>query len=424
MWKLIYNFLIFPFVLIFFLIGSIFVKKIRKGFFGRLASIKKIRTFSSNLDEKDLVYWFHASSHGEFEQIKPVLDGIKNANPRIKVLLSFFSPSGYDNVKDDLVDCKIYIPFDFYFTTKKVFEIISPKKLIFAGYDIWPNFIWSAYQKKIHIVIFAATFTYHKKTFSSLVKNFYKSLYTNISAFYTINDDDSDRIKNLIFKRTNIIIKTMGNPRFDRVKEKSDALKINKDKDLMKRTKRIILGSIHNSDKDIIIEPLLKLILDDDELCCIWALDEIVEGRMLDIENFFRKKNISIERLGSKAINEIKSKIILIDTIGQLYKSYWYGQIAYIGGGFSPSGVHNVMEPAIAKLPVFFGPNYTKSQEAKQLVSAGGGFKINNGTDFYNEIRLLLSNEERLNKSSLSSKSVIDKNLGSSKRVVEGILND
>ena len=128
MWKLIYNFLIFPFVLIFFLIGSIFVKKIRKGFFGRLASIKKIRTFSSNLDEKDLVYWFHASSHGEFEQIKPVLDGIKNANPRIKVLLSFFSPSGYDNVKDDLVDCKIYIPFDFYFTTKKVFEIISPKK--------------------------------------------------------------------------------------------------------------------------------------------------------------------------------------------------------------------------------------------------------------------------------------------------------
>ena len=77
------------------------------------------------MDEKDLVYWFHASSHGEFEQIKPVLDGIKNANPRIKVLLSFFSPSGYDNVKDDLVDCKLYIPFDFYFTTKKVFEIIN-----------------------------------------------------------------------------------------------------------------------------------------------------------------------------------------------------------------------------------------------------------------------------------------------------------
>jgi len=270
----------------------------------------------------------------------------------------------------------------------------------------------------------AATFTFHKKNLSVLVKNFYKSLYTNISAFYTINDDDSDRIKNLIFKRTNIIIKTMGNPRFDRVKEKSDALKINKNKNLIKRTKRLILGSIHNSDKDIIMEPLLKLMLDDDELCCIWALDEIVEGRMLDIEIFFRKKNISIERLGSKAINEIKSKIILIDTIGQLYKSYWYGQIAYIGGGFSPGGVHNVMEPAIAKLPVLFGPNYTKSQEAKQLVSAGGGFKINNSTDFYNEIRSLFSNKEQLAKSSLSSKSVIDKNLGSSKRVVEGILND
>ena len=87
MWKLIYNFLIFPYILIFFLIGSIFVKKIRKGFFGRLASIKKIRTFSSNLDEKDLVYWFHASSHGEFEQIKPVLDGIKKATSEFLLIM-------------------------------------------------------------------------------------------------------------------------------------------------------------------------------------------------------------------------------------------------------------------------------------------------------------------------------------------------
>ena len=424
MWKFIYNFLIFPLIMTFFLLGSIFVKKVRKGFLGRLASIKKIRTFSSKLDENDSIYWFHASSHGEFEQIKPVLDRIKKINPRIKVLLSFFSPSGYENVNDDLVDCKIYIPFDFYFTTKKVFEMISPTKLIFAGYDIWPNFIWSAYEKRIHTVIFSATFTFHNKALSALVKNFYKSLYTNISAFYTINDDDSERIKNLIFQKPNIIIKTMGNPRFDRVKEKSDTLKIKKNKNLIKRTKRIILGSIHNSDKDIIIEPLLKLMLDDDEICCIWAPDEIEEGRMLDIEIFFRKKNISIERLGSKSINKIKSKVILIDTIGKLYKSYWYGQIAYIGGGFSKSGVHNVMEPAITELPVFFGPNYTKSQEAKQLINAGGGFKINNGADFYNEIKSLLSNKKQLVKSSLSSKSVIDENLGSSNRVVQGILND
>ncbi len=424
MWKFIYNFLIFPFVMTFFLIGSMFVKKVRKGFLGRLSSIKKIRTFSSKLDSNDSIYWFHASSHGEFEQIKPVLDRIKKTNSRIKVILSFFSPSGYENVNDDLVDCKLYIPFDFYFTTKKVFKMISPTKLILAGYDIWPNFIWSAYEKRIHVVIFAASFTFHNKVLSALIKNFYKSLYTNISAFYTINNDDSERIKNLMFQKPNIIIKMMGNPRFDRVKEKSDALKIKKNKNLIKRTKRIILGSIHNSDKDIIIEPLLKLMMDDDELCCLWAPDEIVEGKMFDIEIFFRKKNISIERLGSKSINKIKSKVILIDTIGKLYKSYWYGQIAYIGGGFSKGGVHNVMEPAIAKLPVFFGPNYTKSQEAKQLINAGGGFKINNGTDFYNEIKLLLSNKEQLVKSSLSSKSIIDENLGSSNRVVQGILND
>ena len=120
----------------------------------------------------------------------------------------------------------------------------------------------------------------------------------------------------------------------------------------------------------------------------------------------------------------LSPRVILIDTIGKLYKSYWYGQIAYIGGGFSKGGVHNVMEPAIAKLPVFFGPNYTKSQEAKQLINAGGGFKINNGNDFYNKIKSLLSNKEQLVKSSFSSKSIIDENLGSSNRVVQGILND
>ena len=146
-WKIIYNLILLPFLFLIVFIGIIFSSKIRAGFLGRLKSKKILNTFIKNSknDVKD-VFWFHAASLGEYEQIKPVLSGLKEVEPNSYFILSVFSPSGYDYVKDDQIDCKIYLPFDFYWTIRACLLIVKPKKIIFAGYDVWPNLIWAAKQ--------------------------------------------------------------------------------------------------------------------------------------------------------------------------------------------------------------------------------------------------------------------------------------
>ena len=133
--------------------------------------------------------------------------------------------------------------------------------------------------------------------------------------------------------------------------------------------------------------------------------------------------NYATARLGNKNIEEVNKRIILVDSIGKLAQLYWHGQIAYIGGGFS-SGVHNVMEPAIARLPVFFGPNYANFHEAEELISKGGGFSIESGSELFVQLKSLLENSSKFMNSSYSATNVVHDNLGSSTRIVRSLIHD
>ena len=158
LWVIIYNFILFPFFFILIIFLSFFSKKIREGVYGRLNSKKIINEFISKSKNKD-IYWFHAASLGEYEQIKPVLSALKEVEPDSLFVLSFFSPSGFNFVEDEDVDCKIYLPFDFRWTVKNYLKRLKPRKLILAGYDVWPNLIWAAKELNIHTVLFAARFS-------------------------------------------------------------------------------------------------------------------------------------------------------------------------------------------------------------------------------------------------------------------------
>ena len=141
------------------------------------------------------------------------------------------------------------------------------------------------------------------------------------------------------------------------------------------------------------------------------------------IKSFFESFSFSIKLLGEKNPDKINSKVILVDSIGKLSRLYWYAQIAYIGGGFS-TGVHNVMEPAIARLPIFFGPKYHNSPEAEELINVNGGFTINSGSDLTNGINKLLLDRNLFMKTSYAATDVIHNNLGSATRVVRNIIHD
>ena len=155
-WITVYNFIVLPMLFTFVLLLYPFRKKIRRALNERLGMINQVKEFFAYIDRPRLVYWFHCASHGEYDQVRPVLRGLKEIETNCTVVVSFFSPSGFSNVNDDYIDLKIYLPFDFPWSVSKMLRLVRPHKLIFAEYDVWPNFVWSAEKLKIHTTLFSA----------------------------------------------------------------------------------------------------------------------------------------------------------------------------------------------------------------------------------------------------------------------------
>jgi 3-deoxy-D-manno-octulosonic-acid transferase len=422
-WKLIYNLLLLPVLLIFGIVGFLFNSKIREGIKGRLRSYGDLKSFMDGKGYGKTIYWFHAASHGEFEQVKPVLAGLKEVEPHALSIVSFFSPSGYNHVNDSHIDCKIYLPFDLLWVVKKYFRLVQPKKLILAAYDVWPNMIWASKSFGIHSTLFAARFSEDTSKLYPGIRNFYRSVYGCFSAIYTISEQDLERLHHFLFPTGKPIVRVLGNPRYDQVKIKADKFTADRTESVLLRPKRLLAGSIHIEDEQVILGSIVSLMKEIDDLSLIWVPHEPSEKNVSDAESYFKSNHFTIARLGYKNPDQIKERVIIVDTIGRLAQLYWYGQIAYIGGGFS-TGVHNVMEPAIARLPVFFGPRYKNFNEAEELIADGGGFSIETGTDLYLGIKHLFDNRTAFIKASYSATDVIHRNLGAATRVVRNLIHD
>lgn len=422
--KIIYNFILLPILYFIILLGGLFSSKIRKGFAGRLKSKKILKSFinKSKNDSKE-IFWFHAASLGEYEQIKPVLSGLKEIEPNSYFILSLFSPSGYDFIDDEQVDCKVYLPFDSYWGVKSCLKIVKPKKIILAGYDVWPNLIWSAKKLNIHTVLFAARFSKRSTKRYFMVRKFYRNIYNSFSAIYTISNSDNEELFRIIGKENQPIIRILGNPRYDQVKTKSDEFTKERTLSVMQRPKRLIFGSMHNDDEKQLLDSILSLLKDIPDLSYIWAPHNPSKKNIERIENYFISKDITTSRLGNSSVNKIDAKVIIVDSVGRLSQLYWDAQIAYIGGGFS-SGIHNVMEPAIARLPVFFGPEYSSFHEAEELILKGGGFSIESGAELYIQVKSLFENSSTFMNASYSATNVVHDNLGSSTRIIRSLIHD
>ena len=422
-WRIIYNLILLPLLFAVFCFGSLFNGKIRAGMIGRFRSYQDLKSFKVRIGIEKTIYWFHASSHGEFEQVKPVLAGLKEVEPFSFSVVSFFSPSGYNHVNDEHIDCKIYLPFDFPWLIRKCLNVVQPKKIILAAYDVWPNMIWVSKSMDIHSALFAAQFSEGTSKLSPVIRNFYRNVYGSLSAIYTISEQDNKSLQRILYPIKHPIVRVLGNPRYDQVKQKADKFTSERTESVLLRPKRLLAGSIHLEDEHVILDSIVNLMEDISDLSLIWVPHEPSDRIVSEAEFFFRSKNFTTGRLGVKNPNEIETRVIIVDTIGKLSQLYWDGQVAYIGGGFS-SGVHNVMEPAIARLPVFFGPHYKNFIEAKELIADGGGFSIENGMDLYQGIKNLFEDRVAFIKASYAATEVIHRNLGSATRVVRNLIHD
>lgn len=423
-WSVSYNLLIYPFIYIVVFIGRYFNQKLKEGFDGRRQSIRELKTFFKDNGKRLPVYWFHAASHGEYEQVKPVLAGMKEIEPNCIAVVSFFSPSGYNHVVDENIDCKIYLPFDFIWSVRRALKIARPKKFIFAAYDIWPNLIWVASHRHIHINIFAARFIPGTRKLYPVIRSFYRTVYRAFSTIYTITKEDYLSLQSLLQPNGNPVIRVLGNPRYDQVKKRADQFTEKRTISVLLRDKRIIAGSVWHEDESIILEPLIRLLTAHDDIRLIWVPHEPTKEYVDHSQKLFEDAGLSTYIMKSKKdLSMNGARVGIVGIVGILYKLYWQGQVAYLGGGFS-TGVHNVMEPAIARLPVVFGPRYTHFQEAVDLVNSGGGFAIETSEDAYRRFEDLLTDRNQFLDASLSATDVIHNNLGSSTRIVRGLLRD
>ena len=423
-WIFFYNLFLYPLFFTGACIGALFNEKLREGIRGRWHTHSQLLLFKGKVTKSTNVYWFHAASHGEFEQLKPILEGVKDVEPSSASIVSFFSPSGYTNVEDAHIDCKIYLPFDFSWTVFRVLKLIQPKKIIFAEYDVWPNMVWIAKLKNIPTTIFSVHFSNRTPKLFPIIRNFYRTVYGAFSHIYSETQSDFEKVQQLIGKTSIPIVKVLGNPRYDQVKKKTNQFTEKRTLSVLLRKKRIIAGSVWKEDEDVIVQPLTQFLKEDESVSLIWVPHEPNQNNIDRAFEYFTSVGLTtIVHTNKNAQIPEKKRVVIIGVVGILSALYWGGQLAYVGGGFS-TGVHNVMEPAIARLPVLFGPMFDNSHAAKELISEHGGYSISTGEEFRSKLDVIFTDKNFFLRSSFSATNVIHKNLGSATRIVREILRD
>jgi 3-deoxy-D-manno-octulosonic-acid transferase len=419
-WQIFYNIIFIPILYVILVLISLFNKKVRIGISGRKRIFEELILNRLTLDLSKINIWFHSSSLGEFEQAKPIIEKLKKETD-VKIIVSFFSPSGYENSKKyPYADIITYLPFDSEWRARRFIEIISPNIVVFMRYDIWPNHIWALKKKRIPILLVDATMKKKSPRKLPLIRSFHKYLFEDFTKILTVSDEDAIGFKS--FKCKNVQIKVVGDTRFDRVYNRSLASRESKiiNKEVLSNKKVLVAGSTWQQDEDVIIPSFLKLLKFDNNAVMIIAPHEPTLLHLEKLENEFAGQT-SFIRL-SNINNYSGERIIIVDSIGVLSILYSYADAAFIGGSFKIN-VHNVLEAAVYGIPVLFGPKIENSQEAKKLLEAGGGIMIKDKKMFYRTLRKLFSDENLIKETGKRSFEFVNKNVGTTDRIIKEIFN-
>jgi 3-deoxy-D-manno-octulosonic-acid transferase len=370
---------------------SPFNKKAKKWIDGRKDIFVHLKSkFSGNTSP---VAWFHCASLGEFEQARPLIEQFKIENQKYKVLLTFFSPSGYEIRKDyQQADYVSYLPLDTKQNAKKFIEITKPAIAFFAKYEFWYYYIKELKNKNIPVISFSATFR-PDQIFFKPFGDFYRNILKMFEMIFVQNERSFNLLRSINIKNTAIA----GDTRFDRVKYLCDNRKKNSIAEKFKGNKKLlVIGSSWPQDIKI-LAPFINCL--KDELKIIIAPHELHADELLKLQNEFSGKTVLYSKADQLTINEFD--ILIIDNVGMLSSLYQYAEFAYIGGAFG-KGLHNILEAATYGMPIFFGPEYSKFNEATDLVKTSCAFPVND-TESFSKIFISFYKDENL-RSSVSEK--------------------
>jgi 3-deoxy-D-manno-octulosonic-acid transferase len=369
-----------------------------------------IEQIGGNLATADTpITWVHCSSLGEFEQGRPVIEKLRSLDPGSRILLTFFSPSGYEIRKNFKgADWVFYLPLDSRANAKKFLDMIMPQLVVFIKYDYWYYYLAECKKRKIPLLMVSAIFR-KEQPFFRWYGSLHRQMLKCFSHFF-VQDKESFELLNSV-GLNNVTIS--GDTRFDRVVEIAQSFKpIDEIARFCGDSRVLVAGSTWPADEKHLKEVIGKF----PDLKLIIAPHEIHEEHLQQLKQIF-PDSVFYSQLTT---NHSQSNCLIIDNVGMLSRLYHYATITYLGGGFD-KGIHNTLEAAVYGKPVLFGPNYKKFKEAIGLIDAGGGISVRSAYELSAEIKKLLTDTKKLGDVSKSSFDFVQQNKGATEKIINKI---
>ena len=394
-------------------LASIFNEKARQFVRGR----SNWKANLQNQIEKDARYiWFHCASLGEFEQGRPVIEEIKKQHPEFKIILTFFSPSGYE-IRKNYAGANIisYLPLDTKSNASAFINIVKPEKVFFIKYEFWYFYIAELKKQNVPLYIISAIFRENQQFFKNTIGGkWYREILFQFEHFFVQNENSAELLKSIGLNN----ISVSGDTRFDRVAEIAKAAKkIEVVEKFKGKALLFVAGSTWKPDEELLAE----FINQNKDIKFIIAPHEVSQSNINRIHQLLKKPAISFSKVNEKEIHNYQ--VLIIDSIGLLSSLYQYSNVAYIGGGFGV-GIHNILEAATFGMPIVFGPNFKKFKEAIDLIQNGGAFSIAKFDELESIFNHLIFDKKLLNKTSEICKKYVEKNVGSTKFIIKIVFNN
>ncbi|WP_395049962.1 3-deoxy-D-manno-octulosonic acid transferase [Flavobacterium sp.] len=370
----------------------------------------------SKIKPNDKTIWFHAASLGEYEQGLPVIEKIKEKFPNHKILLTFFSPSGYEVRKNNLIaDVTVYLPLDTKKNAVQFLSLVHPEMVFFIKYEYWPNYLNELRKLETPTYLISGIFR-KNQLFFKWYGGFYRTALNTFTYFFVQNESS----KNLLLELGKNNVAISGDTRFDRVLsilEKDNSLDFIEE--FKNGTLTIVVGSSWPKDESLLVDYINKT---SGKVKFIIAPHNIKMEQIQELKNSITKNVVLYSEKETKNLSDFD--VFIIDTIGILTKIYSYADIAYVGGGFGNPGVHNILEPATFGVPIVIGSNFSHFAEATALVNRGGCISISNKNELLDAFSSLISNDDlRFQKGHICS-AFVQMNKGATAIILKHISED
>jgi 3-deoxy-D-manno-octulosonic-acid transferase len=356
--------------------------------------------------------WIHCASLGEFEQGRPLIESIKNEKPAYRILLTFFSPSGYEIRKDyPLADIVCYLPYDTPGNAEKFISLVHPAIAILVKYEFWDNFISVLYRKKIPLYLISGIFR-KEQQFFKWYGGFFRKILGKFTWIFVQNPESMDLLKSIDISNVSVA----GDTRFDRVSDiAAQAKEVPQIKTFRGDEKLFLAGSSWKPDEEIIARYINS---HPGIMKWIFAPHEIDHENIERLEKLFTVKSIRFTEFNNHSVD---ARVMIMDNIGLLSSAYRYASIAAVGGGFG-KGIHNILEPACWGIPVLFGPNYKKFHEAIDLINQEGAKSFDDYNGFEKILDSWISDETQYRKAASQAGEYVSKNRGATGQIMKEIV--